>query len=119
MDESLFKNFPREVLKLAGDAPGPLWQKRAFIYLRTRDPEFVVARYQSRVEERRQRGMVQIPPSDAEVRARVEEDNELFDTIAEKAQAFDCPVMVLYAEDDKEKNIHKILQFEESFRGSA
>ena len=119
LDESLFKNFPREVLKLTGDVPGPLWQKRSFIYLRTRDPEFVVSRYQSRVEERSQRGMPQIPPSDDEVRARVEKDNVLFDALIAKARAFECPVIVIHAEDDDAENIRKILKFEETLRNGT
>ena len=119
LDESLFKNFHHEVLALAGDAPGPLWAQRAFIYLRTRDPEFVVARYQGRVAERAERGMLQVPPSDAELRNRIEQDNDLFDAITQKAQAFDCPVIVLYAEDDTQENIRTILEFEETVRSRA
>lgn len=116
LDESLFKNFPREVLNLTQDGGDALWKQRAFIHLRARDPDFVVERYQSRVAKRARDGLLQIKPEDAEVRARVDQDNALFDTITEKAQAFDCPVIVLYAEDDTEDNIRKILEFEENFR---
>ncbi|WP_299681746.1 hypothetical protein [uncultured Roseobacter sp.] len=119
LDESLFKNFPREVLKLCGDTPEPLWTKRAFIHLRTRDPDFVVSRYQSRVEERTRRGMPQIPPTEAEVRTRVQEDNVFFDTITEKAQAFGCPVIVIYAEDTQQDNIRKIIDLEKTIRAQA
>lgn len=39
LDESLFKNFQREVLELAAERPDPLWVNRAFVYLRARDPD--------------------------------------------------------------------------------
>jgi hypothetical protein len=119
LDESLFKNFPREVLSLCGDRPGPLWAKRAFIHLRTRNPEFVISRYQSRAEERARRGLMLIPPRDEEVRERIEEDNELFDAITERAAQFGCPVILIYAEDDQRENIRKILDFEKAIRASV
>lgn len=74
LDESLFKNFAREVLQQANDVTHRLWHKRAFVHLSTRDFDFVVPRYQSRVAERAHRGMMQIPPTDAQVRAWVEDD---------------------------------------------
>ncbi|WP_299964523.1 hypothetical protein [uncultured Roseobacter sp.] len=116
LDESLFKNFPREVLSLTENGGAALWKQRAFIHLRARDPEFVVSRYQSRVAKRARDGMLQSKPTDADVRARVDQDNALFDTITQKAQTFNCPVIVLYAEDDAQDNIRKILEFEENFR---
>ena len=119
LDESLFKNFPREVLALASEHPEPLWVNRAFVYLRARDPNSVVARYQNRVEERSNRGLPQRRPSDAEVRMRVAHDNDLFDRILEKAEAFDCPAIVVYAEDDHKENINRILQFEKQLRLEA
>ncbi|WP_300064304.1 hypothetical protein [uncultured Roseobacter sp.] len=119
MDESLFKNFPREVLKLASDTPDPLWRNRAFIHLCTRDPDLVISRYQSRVAKRARRGLMQVPPADEDVRTRVEEDKALFDKITERAKAFGCPVIVLYAEDDTQVNIRKILDFEKTIRTGA
>lgn len=119
LDESLFKNFPHEVLNLAENEAAPLWQKRAFIYLRARDPDFVVSRYQSRVIERARNGLLQSQPTDDEVRVRVEEENALFDTMTERARMFDCPVLVLYAEDNEPENIRKILEFEKTFHPAA
>lgn len=119
MDESLFKNFPHEVLDLEEEQGAPLWQRRAFIYLRARDPDFVVSRYQSRVIERARSGLLQSRPSDAEVRARVEKDNDLFDSMTDRAGKFDCPVLVLYAEDNEQENIRKILNFEKTLHAAA
>lgn len=119
LDESLFKNFPKEVLKLASEDPSPLWQNRAFIYLRARDPDFVIARYQGRVAERNRRGLLQRQPTSEEVRAAVERDNRLFDQILDKAAAFDCPAIVVYAEDAHQNNISRILDFEKGLRTVA
>lgn len=116
LDESLFKNFPQEVLELAADRPTPLWNNRAVIYLRARDPSCVVERYQGRAAERSKQGLLLRPPSDAEITARVERDNKLFDQIIEKAQIFDCPSLVIYAEDSHESNVQKILDFENNMR---
>jgi len=114
LDESLFKNFPHEILNLPDTADDILWQKRAFIYLRARDTEFVVSRYQSRVAERARNGLPQIKPEDADVRARVEKDNTDFDAIFEKARVLGCPSISIYAEDDTQQNISKILEFEKN-----
>lgn len=119
LDESLFKNFPQEVLKLGSACPEPLWSNRAFIYLRARDPDFVVSRYQNRVVERSNRGLPLRPPDDDEVRARVAQDNALFDQILETAKAFDCPAITVYAEDDHQENINKILVFERTLRSKT
>ena len=113
LDESLFKNFPREVLTLEEDGARPLWQHRAFIYLRAKDPKLVVDRYQSRAAERKSRGLPLRLPDDAEVRARVEQDNEMFDQLTKQAQAFGCPVLTIWAEDEHAHNINKILDFEQ------
>ena len=119
LDEGLFKNFPKEVLKLGSDQADPLWTNRAFVYLRARDPDFVVSRYQGRVFERSARGLPQRPPEDDEVRARVAQDNAVFDRIVETAQGFDCPAIVVYAEDDHQDNINRILEFERQLRTRA
>lgn len=119
LDENLFKNFPREVLELASETSSPLWTNRTFVYLRARDPEFVVSRYQGRVVERSNRGLPLRPPNDAEVRERVACDNEIFDQVIEKARAFDCPVITIYAEDDHQENINKFLEFERLLRTVA
>jgi energy-coupling factor transporter ATP-binding protein EcfA2 len=119
LDESLFKNFPREVLELSDDDARPLWKKRGFVYLRARDPQSVVERYQGRVAERARQGLIQTAPEDAEVYARANADNVLFDAIVEKAHAFGCPALVVYAEDDHDENIRKILKFEHDLRTST
>lgn len=116
LDESLFKNFPKEVMKLGAQNPEPLWTNRAFICLQARDLETVVARYRGRVAERRSRGLLQRPPGDDEIRARVTRDNNVFGKIVEQARAFDCPVIVVYAEDDHKENINRILEFERHLR---
>ena len=119
LDESLFKNFPREVLDVASEKATPLWANRAFIYLRARDPDFVVSRYQGRVAERGRRGLSQLPPTDAEVRERVMQDNDLFDRIFEEARVFDCPAIIIYAEDAHQGNVEKILNFDKVLRNKA
>lgn len=119
LDESLYKNFPHEVMDLADNQSAPLWQRRAFIYLKARNPDFVVSRYQSRVIQRARNGLLQSQPADDEVRARVEKDNVLFDTMTERARTFDCPVLVLYAEDNEQENVRKILEFEKTFHAAA
>ena len=116
LDEGLFKNFPREVLKLGSESAEPLWTNRALIYLRAHEPEFVVSRYRGRVAERSLRGLPQRPPSDNEVRERIVYDNDLFDRIVDQARAFDCPVIVIYAEDNYQESIGKVLDFERKLR---
>lgn len=115
LDEGLFKNFPREVLGLGSSNRSPLWTNRAFIYLRASDPDFVVARYQERADERSNLGLPQRRMPDVEVRARIEQESDLFDRILEKAMAFGCPALTVRVEDDHKKNIGKILSFERSF----
>lgn len=119
LDEGLFKNCPGEVLKLAGDSAHPLWHQRAFIHLRAREAEVVVARYQARVEERARRGAIQIPPTEAEIRARFDKENVLFDRIVETAGRFGCPVIEIFAEDDTQDNIRKVLAFEQDIRATS
>ena len=119
LDEGLFKNLSREVLALASEHPEPLWVNRAFVYLRARDPEFLVSRHQGRVAARRERGLPLRPPSDAEVRSRITHDNDLFDQIVEKAEAFDCPVVVINPDGNYHEIINKVLQFERQLRTEA
>lgn len=116
LDEGLFKNFAQEVLELASESPDPLWNGRAFVHLRARNPEVVVARYQKRIDNRARRGLFQIPPTKAEIRKRIERENTLYDQICETALAFDVPVLILDAEGDQAQNIAKVLSFETSLR---
>lgn len=116
LDESLFKNFPAQVLELVPDTTDPLWSGRALIYLRARDPASVVARYKKRVAERGRGNLLQRPPSDDTIRARIEHDTILFDQIFETAQRAARPALLLHAEDPHDENIAKILDFEKNLR---
>ncbi|MEL6957321.1 MAG: hypothetical protein AAGL89_00050 [Pseudomonadota bacterium] len=114
LDESIVKNFPREVLSLPDDVTAPIWNKRALIHLRARELDFVVARYQSRVAERAQKGLLQNAAEDDQVRARVEADNAIFEQICKKAESFGCPVLTVFADDDHQEIVRKIVAFEKS-----
>lgn len=116
LDEGVFKNFPRQVLDLASATPAPLWDRRAFVYLRFRDDETAVTRYQARAEERDSAGLPQRRKSDAEVRAAVEENRQLFDRIVETADRFGCPVLTIFCEDPFERNLARVMEFEAGLR---
>lgn len=119
LDEGLFKNFPREILKLGPERAAPLWQNRALIHLRARDPECALTRYQGRAQERSNRGLLQRLPPDAELRERIMRDTVRFDQIMEMARALGCPMIILHAEDGHWDNIGKILDFERGICGLA
>jgi hypothetical protein len=112
LDEGLVKSFPYEIMAIDPDEATPLWRNRAFIYMRARDPEIVAARRRKRVATRALNGTVHRTPPAAELRARIEEDNRIFDRIFERAEAFGCPSVILYAEESTADNIQKILEFE-------
>lgn len=114
LDEGLFKNFPREILKHAEPSSNMLWNDRALIHLRARDAGSVVARYVNRMVGRQRRGLLQRVPSEAEILARVEEDNTLFDQMLQIAQSRGCATLQINAEDPHEENIARILDFEHS-----
>lgn len=114
LDEGLFKNFPKETLENLENIPDALWEGRALIYLRARDPASVVTRYTNRARERSRRGLLQRPPADAEILERVNADNALFDKMIDNAQARGCATLLLHAEDAHEDNIKRILAFESS-----
>jgi ABC-type dipeptide/oligopeptide/nickel transport system ATPase subunit len=116
LDEGLFKNFPREILKLDPERAPSIWKNRALIHLRARDPECVLSRYQSRAQERSSRGLLQRPPTDIELRERIQRDTDRFDQIMERALALGYPSLILQAEDNHHDNIGKILEFERELR---
>lgn len=116
LDEGLFKNFTREVLELDADTAAPLWQNRAFVYLRARDPASVIARYRGRVQDRQRTGGLQRAPTDEELNARIKQDDLLYDQVTDMAARFGCPVLVVCAEDDHAENVRKILEFEQMLR---
>jgi ABC-type dipeptide/oligopeptide/nickel transport system ATPase subunit len=118
LDEGLFKNFPREILKLDPERAPPIWENRALIHLRARDPECALSRYQNRAQERSNRGLLQRLPTDLELRERIMRDNDRFDQIMDVAQALGCSVLVIHAEDEHQENIRKILDFERKLRHS-
>jgi hypothetical protein len=119
LDENLFKNFPREVLKLDPERATPLWKNRALVHLRARDPDFVVSRYQARVLDRSNRGLLQRPPTEAELRERIARDNDRFDRMMDMARDLGCPALIIHAEDDQRENIRNILEFESNLRATA
>jgi hypothetical protein len=114
LEEGLFKNFPEEVLDLSVEDAAPLWENRAFVHLRARDPDLAVERYQGRATDRRNRGIFQHQRSNDEVRCRIEADNLLFDQMIETARALDCPTFVVYAEDNFQCAVQDVLEFEKS-----
>ncbi len=114
LEEGLFKNFPEEVLDLGVEDAAPLWENRAFIHLRARDPDLAVARYQGRATDRRNRGIFQHQRSNDEVRSHIEADNLLFDQMIERARALDRPAIVVYAEDNFQCAVQDVLEFEKS-----
>lgn len=114
LEEGLFKCFPEEVLNLCDAEAKPLWKKRAFVYLRARDTDIVLTRFQLRSDERRNREIFQHYRSDHEVRSRIDADNRLFDQILEKAKVFACPLIVINAEDRLQDAVKDVLEFERS-----
>ena len=114
LEEGLFKNFPEEVLALNDDESMALWQNRAFVHLRARDPDLAVARFQKRAVDRRSRGIIQDQESDDDLRSRIETDNLKFDRMIEKAREFHRPSIVVYAEDDFAGAVKDVLEFEKS-----
>jgi hypothetical protein len=114
LEEGLFKNFPEEVLELSDDEAAPLWGNRAFVYLCARDLDVAVARFQRRTANRRNCDTFQHHLSNSEVRSRIEADNLLYDRIIEKAQAFACQSIILFAEDNFQSSVNNVLEFERS-----
>ena len=112
LDESLFKNFPREVLACDPDYARPLWERRAFVHLRSRDPTFTLERFVGRRDDRAQKGLVQHAEADADILRRIEEDNDLYGRMCETAKTLGTPAVTVYAEDSLERNIQQILDFE-------
>jgi len=112
LDEGVVKNFPVEVSELGPEEEAALWKNRALIYLRARDPDFALKRYQGRTAKRRRKGMFQQSRADSKVRSRIEKDNETFDRIVATAQSFGCPTVVVYVEDGLESNLQTVLEFE-------
>ncbi len=113
-EEGLFKNFPEEVLNLCDVEAAPLWENRAFVYLRARDPDIVLTRFQLRSDERRNRKIFQHCQPDYEVRSRIDADIRLFDQMLEKAKVFACPLIVINAEDRLQDAVKDVLKFERS-----
>lgn len=110
--EGLFKHCAKELLELDIEETAPLWQKRVFIYLRAKDPVTVVSRYKQRVEWLRSLGTYQHPETDEQILKRVEADNEINDRLMEVAVELKRPVLVVFAEDEIEKSIKRIADFE-------
>jgi len=116
LEEGLFKNFPKEVLNLCDTKAAPLWEKRAFVYLRARDPDITLSRFQRREDKRRNRKIYQHYRPDDEVRSRIDADNRLFDQMIDKAKVFACPLIVINAEDRLQDAVKDVLGFERSLR---
>jgi hypothetical protein len=114
LDEGLFKNYFREVLEIDPHQAAPLWKQRAFVHLRARDPAFAAARYKKRVDFRRRTGAYQHEYSMEEVIARIDADTEICERLCRTAEEIGRPVLTIYAEDDFDACVAKVLRFESS-----
>jgi len=113
LDEGLFRHFPAEILQLVNELPAQLWKDRAFVYLRARIPETALSRIKSRtmslakIERQRVR-------TDDQILSSILKDQEMFQSIVDRATSFGCPVVVIDAEEPIQDSINKVLDFESS-----
>lgn len=113
--DGLFRHFSAEILQVGDELPGQLWKNRAFVYLRARTPETAMTRFKSREMRAAQIGHgPQRGTAQDRVLSRVIQEQEMFQTIVEKALSFGCPVLVVDAEDSLQDSIKKVLEFESS-----
>ncbi|MFO7976695.1 MAG: hypothetical protein R6V12_18930 [Candidatus Hydrogenedentota bacterium] len=110
--EGLFKHCARELLELDIEETAPLWQERAFIYVRAKDPITAMQRYKQRVDWLRSLGIYQHPEADEQILKRIEADNEINDRLIDVAVELKRPVLVVFAEDDIEESVKRIADFE-------
>ena len=112
-DEGLFRHFTAEILQLDDLCLVDLWKNRAFVYLRARTPETALARVKSRTEKLTQLER-QRDRTDDQILFRIVQEQEMFQSIIDKAATFDCPVLVIDAEDPFEDSVNRVLDFESS-----
>ncbi|MDC1287756.1 hypothetical protein N8198_07715 [Gammaproteobacteria bacterium] len=113
-DEGLFQHFSDEILKMGDEFPAQLWENKAFVYLRARIPETALTRLVSRVTKAEVRGERQRLRTDDQILSRIVQDQEMFQSIVDKASSFGCPVLVIDAENSFQDSIKKVLDFESS-----
>ena len=111
--EGLFRHFATEIQQMGDKFPVQLWKNRAFVYLRSRNPETVFSRYRSReaISSKIERQRI---GSDDQVLSRIKMEQQNFQAIVDKAPSFGCPVLVLDAENPLKDSIKKVLEFERS-----
>ena len=109
--EGLFRHFAAEILEKGDEFPVQLWKNRAFVYLRSRNPDTVFSRYKSReaISSKSERQRI---GTDDQVLSRIKREQQNFQAIVDKAPSFGCPVLVLDAENPLKDSIEKVLDFE-------
>jgi len=113
-DEGLFQHFSDEILKMGDEFPAQLWENRAFVYLRARMPETALSRIVSRETKAEAQGERQRLKTDDQILSRIVQDQEMFQSISERAPSLGCPVLVIDAENSFQDSIKKVLDFESS-----
>lgn len=110
-DEGLFRHFRAEILEMTDDSSVELWEKRAFVYLQARSPETALSRLKARrmklAPKHSQREL-----TDDQILSRIARDQQMFQSILDRARSFGCPVLVLDAEEPIQQSIEKVLKFE-------
>jgi len=114
LDEGLCHNFSEELMRLSDSSFEMLMANRAFIFVQARRVETVVERIRKRENEAGRLVAYHMGLNNEELKKYIEQVYSGFNAFIERVEALDIPVCKIFAEDETQTRVGRILDFEKS-----
>lgn len=112
LDEGLCHNFSEELMDLPDADLKVLMKERAFVFVQARDNSIIVDRIRKREGETGRKVMYHVGLDDDALKELSDASTLLFNAFMERVETLGVPVCRIFAEDDFQTNIKRVLDFE-------